>query len=423
MRPPLPLPRALRPLRHPALACLWTGLATSAIGDQVFLVALSWVAVQVLGTRAGYLTSLQPAVILAVAMLAGHWADRLAPRRLMIAADLGRAAVLVLLLAVWIGAGLPPAWTLVLAVLALAAGQALFRPALQAVLPPLAGDPALLPAANGLLETTDRIARLVGPGLVGLLAAVIPLVHYVTIDVASFLASALAVAATLRLRPLPVPPAPPRGSVLSSMARGFRAMWSNPLLRFSLLIAAPAPGIWYAVMFLGVPLLVSRPGGPGIAGFGAVMASYGFTNLLAALVIGGAPLPRRPGRLIFAADVVLGSGLAVLSLAPLLLPQGWMLAGMCAGAAIGAVGGPMSDIPIAVLRQTRLAIADQAAAMRALLVMWNGGTLIALIASPALFASLGVARAMVAGSAVIIACGLAGLVRHAATPAGAVNTA
>ncbi len=203
----LQLPRALRPLRHPALACLWTGLATSAIGDQLFMVALSWVAVQVLGTRAGYLTAAQPAVILVVAMLAGRWADRIVPRRLMIGADLGRALALMLLLVTWLAAGQPPAWTLVLAVLALAAGQALFRPALQAVLPPLAGDPALLPAANGLLETTDRIARLVGPGLVGVMAALIPLAHYVTVDIATFLASALAIAATVRLRPLPAPPA------------------------------------------------------------------------------------------------------------------------------------------------------------------------------------------------------------------------
>ncbi len=409
------LPRALRPLSNPSLACLWAGLATSGIGDQLFMVALSWVAVQVLGTRAGYLTSAQPAVILIVAMLAGRWADRIVPRWLMIGADLGRALALACLLVFWLAVGRPPAWTLVLAVVGLAAGQALFRPALQAVLPRLTGDPALLPAANGLFETTDRIARLVGPGLVGIMAALIPVAHYVTVDIATFLISALAIAATMRLCPLPAPPPPPRRHWLTTMLRGFRAMIERPMLGFVLACAAPVSGIWFAVMFVAVPLLLEGPNRPGLAGFGLVMASYGSTNLLAALAIGGAPLPRHPGRLVFAADVVLGTGLVVLGLSPLLLTSRWILPGMCLGAAIGAIGGPMSDIPVAVLRQTRLALADQAAAMRATLVMWNFGTLVALAASPAVFAAIGVAEAVVAGSLVIVGCGTLGLLLHSRT--------
>lgn len=411
----LPLPRALRPLSNPSLACLWAGLATSGIGDQLFMVALSWVAVQVLGTEAGYLTAAQPAVVLIVALLAGRWADRVQPRPLMIGADLGRALALTCLLLAWLALGQPPAWTLVLAIVALAAGQALFRPALQAVLPPLAGDPLLLPAANGLLETTDRIARLVGPGLVGVMAALIPLVHYVTLDIATFAVSAMCVAATMRLRPLPAPEAHLHRNWLASMMRGFHLMLRRPVLGFALLTAAPGAGIWFAIMFVAVPLLLTGPGRPGIAGFGLVMASYGSTNLLAALAIGGAPLPRRAGRLVFSADVVLGGGLALLGLSAWLLPARWVLPGMCLGAAIGAIGGPMSDIPVAVLRQTRLALTDQAAAMRATLVMWNLGTLVALAASPAVFATVGVAEAVIAGSLVIVGCGMLGLVLHSRT--------
>jgi hypothetical protein len=40
----------------------------------------------------------------------------------------------------------------VAAIVVLAIGQAVFQPALQAVLPTLVDDPRLLPAANGLLE-------------------------------------------------------------------------------------------------------------------------------------------------------------------------------------------------------------------------------------------------------------------------------
>ena len=42
---------------------------------------------------------------------------------------------------------------------------------------------------------------------------------------------------------------------------------------------------------------------------------------------------------------------------------------------IAGIGGPMSDITIATLRQTLLATADMAAAMRAYMVMTNLGVL------------------------------------------------
>ncbi len=219
------MPPILRPLRDPALALLWAGLATSAVGDQLFAVALAWVTVGVFGAAAGYLSALQAATVLAVALLAGRWADRRAHRPLMIAADLGRAAVLACVVVAWLLRGAPPAWALVAAVLALAIGQALFRPALQATIPAVVRDFAALPAANALLDTTDRIARLLGPGLVSLLAALLPLVHFVTLDVSTFLASASTLVAIGRLRALPPAEAPAQAeTVWRAALRGFVAL-------------------------------------------------------------------------------------------------------------------------------------------------------------------------------------------------------
>lgn len=408
-------PAILRPLGDRALALLWAGLATSAIGDQMFIVALSWVAVGVLGTQAGYLTALQPAAILVVALVSGRLADRMEPRVLMIAADLGRASVLAAVAAIWLWRGLPPAWTLIGAVLAVATGQALFRPALQTTIPGLVDDPARLPAANALLDTTDRIARLLGPGVVGLLAAFLPTAHFVTVDVVTFLASAAAVAGILRLRPGTPHPPPERLSVWRSLSRGFTAMRAHPILGFFLLVnTGPVAGIWFAVLFLAVPLLLG-PTTEGLTGFGLVISAYGSTNLLATLMFGGLALPRRPGWLVFGSDLVLGAGMVGIGLAALFLPPEWVVPGMCAAAAFAAVGGPMSDIPTAVLRQTRLTRADQAGAMRAWLVAMNAGTLVALLGAPSVFATLGVGQSVVAGGAVMMALGVAGVARHAAT--------
>ena len=409
-------PAILRPLGERRLALLWGGLATSAMGDQLFLVALSWVAVQALGADAGYLTALSPLTILVVALGAGHFADRMRPLRLMVLADLGRAGLLAGLVVAWLADGRPPAWALVATVAGLAAGVALFRPALQAAIRPVVADVALLPAANALLETTDRIARLLGPGLVAVLGAAVPAVHFVSIDVATFVVSAGCVAVVMRGHAVAFD-AVETGTLWHSLTRGFRAMRGHPILRFTLLVnAAPTAGIWYAVMFLGVPLMAAQDGGHGLAGFGLVVSSYGSTNLLANVLIGGVALPRRPGSMVFGADLVMGTGLAAMGLASMLLPGTWRLPGMCAAAALAAIGGPMSDIPVAVLRQTRLPPADQAAAMRALLVAFNLGTLAALAVAPAAIRALGVDAAVVGGAAVIFGCGVVGLVRHAATP-------
>ncbi len=409
----------LRPLRDPALALLWGGLATSAIGDQLFSVALAWIAVQALGTAAGYLTALQAATILAVALLAGRWADRRPHRGTMIAADLLRAATLLVVVGGWLWRGAPPAGSLVLAVLALAGGSALFRPALQASLPATVGDLAVLPAANALLDTTERIARLLGPGIVGLLSALVPLVHFVTLDAATFAVSAGAVAGIGRLRPLARSDPPARETMPAAVARGFRAMRRHRVLGYALLTGPLLSGVWNGTMFFGLPLLVAatgRRGSDGLAAYGLVIACYGSTNLLTTLVVGGWRMPERPALRVFGADALYGLGVLGMGGAAWLLPPAWVLPGICAAAAVGAINGPLADIPLAVLRQTRLAAPDQAAAMRAILVATNVGTLVALLLAPSGLRAIGVAPAFVLAGLACIAVGLFGAFRYREVP-------
>ena len=413
--PPVLLPPVLRPLRDPALALLWGGLATSAIGDQLFSVALAWIAVEALGAAAGYLTALQAATILAVALLAGRWADRRPHRRMMVAADLFRAATLLAVIAGWSLRGTPPAWSLVLAVLALAGGSALFRPALQATLPATVGDPAKLPAANALLDTTERIARLLGPGIVGLLSTLLPLGHFVTLAAATFAGSAGAGAGIGRLRPVAASSPPARETMLASVARGFTAMRRHRVLGYALLTGPLLSGVWNGTMFFGLPLLIAatgRRGSDGLAAYGLVIACYGSTNLVTTLVVGGWGMPEHPALRVFGADALYGLGVLGMGGAALLLPPAWVLPGICTAAAVGAINGPLADIPLAVLRQTRLAASDQAAAMRAILVATNLGTLLALLAAPSGLRAIGVAPAFVLAGAACIAAGMLGALRH-----------
>jgi hypothetical protein len=408
-------PRLLRPLADPALALLWAGLATSALGDQLFAVVLTWVAVGLFGTAAGYLSALAAGVLVTTTLLAGSWADRRAQMGVMIGADLARAMALLLMVAAWLAIGRPPAMGLVSCVVVLAGGAALFRPALQSSLPDLAQDAALLPAANALLDTTERIARLLSPALIGLTAALIPLVHFVTLDGATFLLSAAAVATIARLRPAPALP-PRRESPLAAVRRGFAAVRGHRLLFFNLCFTGVISGAWSAAYFLGLPLMIAHaavagPGGTGLAAYGLVISAYGSTNLLGTLVVGNRAMPRHPARLIFAGNCLGGLGVLLLGATGLVVPPAWCLPAFCAAAAIGAAGGPMQDIMVATLRQTELPRADIAAAVRAFIVVNNLGMLATLAVAPSLFDAIGVAPSVLLCGAAYVGVGVTGLVR------------
>ena len=409
--------RILHPLRSAPVALLWGGLSLSAIGDQLYAVAIAWIAVAILGPAAGYLVAIQAAALLVCSLGIGAWADTRPARRSMIEADLARAAILALLVAWWLAEGTLGAGPLILAVIVLAAGQAVFQPALQAVLPPLVPDPALLPAANGLLDATDRTARLIGPGAIALMAGAIPPVHFLSLDAASFLASAAALALIGR-RAAPTPrPTRPEARIRDRLLAGRRAMASHAVLRLVLATTGLVNGAWYAAFYLGLPLIIEHnhvqgPGGTGLGAFGLVISAYGCTNLLATLIVGSRPVPARPQFQMFGGTLIVGAGIMLMGLASL-LPHPWILPGLAAAAGLSATGGPMKDIPLAVLRQSRLAPPDVPPAMRAYMVANSAGLLVAMLVAPTAYALGGNLPMTVLCGAILAAVGLAGLIRLA----------
>lgn len=140
-----------------------------------------------------------------------------------------------------------------------------------------------------------------------------------------------------------------------------------------------------------------------------VISAYGCANLLATLVVGSRDIPPNPQRLVLAGKIVNGGGTALLALAGL-LPAHVALPALAACAALAALGGPMGDIPIAVLRQTALPASESPAAMRAYLVAGGVGSLIALLVAPALILHLGLLVVMLGCGTFIMGTGLGGFV-------------
>src|SRR5829696_2453866 len=92
--------------RHPGFVKFWAAQTVSALGDQVTQLALPLLAATTLGASAGQMGLLRAAEsgpILVVGLIAGVWVDRLRRRPILIAADLGRAALLLTIpIAAWL---------------------------------------------------------------------------------------------------------------------------------------------------------------------------------------------------------------------------------------------------------------------------------------------------------------------------------
>ena len=111
--------------------------------------------------------------------------------------------------------------------------------------------------------------------------------------------------------------------------------------------------------------------------------------------------------------LVVGAGLVLVGLASS-LPVQWRLTGLAAAAGFAAVGGPMKDIPMAVLRQIRLSAADMPAATRVYMAMSSAALLIAMLLAPTAFARVGTLPIILACGGVYLATGAFGLIRYAA---------
>ena len=396
----LPLPaRAAAAAQPLALAWLWAGLATSGIGDQIFLVALSWIAVQ----AAGHARRLPDRAAAGFGAGGGDAGRALGgPGAAATADDRGRSRARGGAVRAaggpgcWRGARRPGAWCWRCWRWPRARRCSARR--CRRLLPPLAGDPcAAAGRRNGLLETTDRIApagragtdrRARGAAAIGPLRDVRHR-HVPGLGAGGRGDGVAAPVAATRGTAAPVVPGQ-HGARLPGDARqagaGLLAHCRRSRHRH---LVRPSCSWPCRCCSQDPDVRASRGFGLGDGQLRQHQPAGRPADSAARRCRGGR------GGWCSRPTWCWGAVWHCSACAALLLPQRWVLAGMCAGAALAAVGGPMSDIPVAVLRQTRLAATDQAAAMRATLVMWNLGTLVALAGSPALFATIGVAPAVI----------------------------
>jgi MFS family permease len=318
--------RVLRLLRRPVPLAIWLGQLFSVTGDKLYAMALLWLVLQLTGSaRLMAVVSVAESVpyVLAGFLGAGLIA-RSAKLRAMIKLDLVSAAVIALIPLTYL-LGVRSIALLVFAAAAASALEALFDPALQSVLPEIVRGGDLQPMV-ALADSTDRLARVLGPGSAGLLLLVIPEVHLFSLDAATFLASAAAltfVARRTARAPATTPPAQPVTKLLDGLreVRLRRSLWVGLAVRGSCNLAWPA-------FTVGLPFDLAHRFHAGLASYGLLLGLFGAANLAGNLLSGSPRIARHLLTAYCLSWALVGTGLFALAIAPTLplaaLATAWM---------------------------------------------------------------------------------------------------
>ncbi|WP_405731110.1 MFS transporter [Streptomyces sp. NBC_01537] len=246
------------PWRAPDFRTLFTATALSQLGTNIGYVAVPLIAVSALDAgpgQVGALATLSTAAFLLIGLPAGAWLDRMRQRRVLIAADLARAALF---------GSVPLAWWLdaltlgqLYAVVLLSGCATVFADVgAQSVLPQLVGRDGLVQAnaaVVSLMAAGNVAGRGAGGGLVQLLTAPVA----VACTAVSHLASALRLTA-LRATPPPPPPLPGQRTPLrAQIAEGLRHVFGTRELR-ALVLTASLNNLGSQIINTMLPVLFVR---------------------------------------------------------------------------------------------------------------------------------------------------------------------
>ena len=257
---------------------LLAGQGLSWIGDAFNPIALSVAVVLGGGGAAELGVVLASAVLgrLVCTLVGGVWADRITPHRIMVVADVTRAAS-VAGIALAFALGDPPVALLAGLAAVTAGAGAFFYPAFVS-LRPLIVPTAALQTANGAISFLQSSAQVAGPVLAGLVVARFGPVAGFTVNALTFVWSALCVA-RLRARADHVAA---RSGMLSEIREGLAEIRSRDWLWTSLLSAAMfhvAGGVFVVL----VEVTAVRDLG-GAHALGLITAALGVGGLVGGLV-------------------------------------------------------------------------------------------------------------------------------------------
>ncbi|WP_060886605.1 MFS transporter [Streptomyces caniscabiei] len=349
-------------LRDRDFLLLFVGQAVSRFGDGLYTAATAWLAWSL--TKDPTAVAVVSVAAFAPAFLAtfvsASYADRYDRRKLMIATDLARVAV-VAVAAVLLSLGLLNMSLLVVTTALLALIGAPFAPARNAIVTQIV--PAdRLQQANGLLQVAFRAAFFVGPLMLAPLLAHGSMRAALVVDGLTFLGSAAAVAAIRVTRPVL---AAGQAGLWADLAAGLRAVRAAPDVLVVIVTFVLALALTSGFLTVGLVAVVGQGGR-----YGLLLGVAGVAEVAGALLLAGLRMRR------LALAAVLAWALLGIFRAPLGIVTS--TAGATVLLIATGLASALTDIPLIALVQRRIPSHHLAKALG----LWEAGVAGALAVSP-----------------------------------------
>lgn len=307
------LPAVLAPLRHRDFRLLLTGQTVSSFGNSISNVAVPFqlLALGASPLQLGITVAIETVAAVAFLLLGGAVADRWQRRTLILASDAVAGAV-VSILAVLSASGTLRIEHIYVAAVFLGAAEAFLSPAFNAIIAELV-PPEILRAGNAARLLSRSAARIAGPTVGGLVVAFISPAAAFAIDALTF---AFSFGTLLFARPDRRTIAP-ASSIVAEIREGFgyvfRYRWLWTTTAYFMLVNVAYAG-QSGVM---TPLLVRDALGGDARVFGFVNSAYGVGTIVAGIVVAQLAM-RRPGRVMFAFEVLAALSVLAVGLSPTL---------------------------------------------------------------------------------------------------------
>jgi MFS family permease len=278
--------RAFTSLRQRNFRLFWFGQMISLIGSGMQIIGQVWLVLELTHSawQLGLVGALQSLPVLLFSLFGGVFADRWPKRRVLL---LTQSAAMIQALLLWalIATGTVQLWHLYVLALLLGLTYSLYLPASRAFLVELVGREDL-PNAVALYSSLSTLARIVGPGLGGIIIARSSVTMLFLLNALSFLPVIVGLALikrnALHAQALQPGSVGERQNTWQSLREGMDYVWKTPAVLVVILVVG-------LVLLFGsnfnvvLPLFATDVLHVGATGFGFLSAALGVGALLSAL--------------------------------------------------------------------------------------------------------------------------------------------
>ena len=243
--------------------------------------------------------------------IAGAYADRGDRKRMMLLADLGRAA-LTALVPITVAVGGPTMAVILLVTGPMAILRGFFRAGYLAAMPNLVGR-SQLARGNGILETAYSAAFIIGPAVAGLLVTVIGPGETLVLDAVSYAISSIGL--LLIRRELKAPADRPPSRIVDDIREGVVYVVRHPVLRMLILLFATTSAVLTPVS-AAMTFRIVRDLGASPAAFGLALTGLGVGTMIGALWAARLGPATRVARVLVGAVFLIGAPLIAAAAIP-----------------------------------------------------------------------------------------------------------